>query len=221
MRHLALSLIAFAFPLVLPGALPAQQPKPKPAEADMTPPKAPAPEPVERPEVQKEIDQLRRDYNLYKEGVVRFAETTDYMVKRMKSNEEMFLRAQVDRDSRAAKAKDIVERAKLLQLLEQRLVQYEKNPDPTWTPELLWRTAVIYQEIAEELNTFYINQDEKTGKDVYEEEYQQIMAKARELAKGTVRPAEADLGMEFYHKKAEGNLRKLVEIGRASWRERV
>ncbi len=211
MRHLALSLIAFAFPLVLPGALPAQQPKPKPAEADMTPPKAPAPEPVERPEVQKEIDQLRRDYNLYKEGVVRFAETTDYMVKRMKSNEEMFLRAQVDRDSRAAKAKDIVERAKLLQLLEQRLVQYEKNPDPTWTPELLWRTAVIYQEIAEELNTFYINQDEKTGKDVYEEEYQQIMAKARELAKGTVRPAEADLGMEFYHKKAEGNLRKLVE----------
>jgi hypothetical protein len=211
MRHALIPcLVAVGSIFLLPRPVMAQQPKPAPS---MAPEKAPekAPEPQERPEIQKEIDQLRNDYKLYKEGIVRFAETTDYLVRRLKSNEEKFLRAEVDRDSRTARAKDIVERAKLLQLLEQRLAQYEKNPDPTWTPELLWRTAVIYQEIAEELFLYYINQDEKTGKDVYEEEYRAIMAKAHELAKGTVRPAEADLGMDHYHKKAEGNLRKLVE----------
>ncbi|PKN25425.1 MAG: hypothetical protein CVU65_08835 [Deltaproteobacteria bacterium HGW-Deltaproteobacteria-22] len=202
-------LLALVSLLALPQVATAQ---PKPAAPVKAADPKPAPEVREKPEVQKEIDALRNDYRLYKEGIVRFAETTDYMVKRLKSNEEMFLRAQVDRDSRTAKAKDIVERAKLLQLLEQRLAVYEKNPDPTWTPELLWRTAVIYQEIAEELFLYYINRDEKTGKDVYEEEYQNIMVRARELAKGTVRPAEADLGMDFYHKKAEGNLRKLVTL---------
>lgn len=195
--------------VVFPFWVSAQNP---PKKEEKTSPKEVALEVREKPEIQKEIDLLRRDYRLYKEGIVRFAETTDYMVQRLKNNDEMFLRSEVDRDSRMAKAKDIVERAKLLQLLEQKLQQYEKNPDPMWTPELLWRTAVIYQEIAEELFLYFVRRDDKSGKDVYEDEYNVIMAKARELAKGAVRPAETDFGVDYYHHKAEANLRKLVTL---------
>ncbi len=203
------SFLAAILICAVPAGVLAQNP---PKKDEKTPAKdaAPAVEAREKPAIQKEIDLLRRDYLLYREGIVRFAETTDYLVQRLKGNDEMFLRAEVDRDSRVAKARDIVERAKLLRLLEQKLEQYEKNPDPMWTPELLWRTAVIYQEIAEELFLYFVRRDEKTGKDVYEEEYNLIMAKARELAQGSVRPAEADFGVDFYHRKAEANLRKLV-----------
>lgn len=197
---------AIWFCTVFPFLANAQNPPAKPEK----PPRETAPEVREKPEIQKEIDLLRKDYRLYKEGIIRFAETTDYMVQRLKGNDEMFLRAEVDRESRVAKARDILERAKLLQLLEQKLQQYEKTPDPLWTPELLWRTAVIYQEIAEELFLYFVRRDEKSGKDVYEEEYNSIMAKARELAQGSVRPAETDFGVDYYHRKAEANLRKLV-----------
>ncbi len=203
--------IVFLFSGLLFGpSLVMAQAKPKKPEPEKEPEKAEIPQKTENPLVQKEIDALRRDYLLYKEGIIRFSETADYLVRRQKSNEEKFQRAQVDQESRLAKARDIVERAKLLRLLEQRLDKYEKNPDPTWTPELLWRTAVIYQEIAEELFLYYISNDEATGKEIYDEEYQDILKRAHELAKGTVRPAEADMGIDFFRKKSEENLRKLV-----------
>jgi hypothetical protein len=161
--------------------------------------------------IEKEIENLRKDYAFYKQGVSSLNKIVSYMVKRGKRNERVALEKKIAGETKKAKIKDIIERAKLLILLEQRLKKYKNKPDSLWTPELLWRTAVLYHEIAEERSLWVENEDENTGKILsYEEEYQAILNSAYKLSKGAIRPADTSLGINYYRKKSEANLRMLI-----------
>ncbi|MBU1239975.1 hypothetical protein KJ865_09715, partial [Myxococcota bacterium] len=166
----------------------------------------------ENQQIQKEITELRKDYSTFKEGVIALSRTTNYLIKRLKINERAGLEKQIAKDIKDSKVKDIIERAKLLLLLEQRLRKYQKTPDPLWTPELLWRTAVIYHEIAEEREIWVAKEDEKSGKILsYDEEYQDILNSAYKLSKGVIRPADTSLGVNHFRRKAEQHLKELID----------
>ncbi|MDA3862644.1 MAG: hypothetical protein PF689_02120 [Deltaproteobacteria bacterium] len=161
--------------------------------------------------ISKAIKNLRDDYKFFKQGVLNFNNTTEYLVKRSRRNERIFLEEKLEAKTEKAKVKDIIERAKLLKLLEEKLKKYSKSKDPLWVPEILWRTGVLYHEIAEELNLWVFNEDEETGKvKKFDPEYEKILQKAYKLGKGAIRPADTTLGVNHYRKKAADNLKRLV-----------
>ncbi len=161
--------------------------------------------------IKKEIKSLRKDYQTFLQGVKALSKTTSYMVKRLKRNERVALERKISKETKSSKIQDIIERAKLLRLLEQRLKQYQASPDPLWTPELLWRTAVLYHEIAEEREIWVVREDEASGKILtYDGEYQEILNQAYKLSKGVIRPADTSLGVNYFRRKAEANLKELI-----------
>ncbi|MBU1222165.1 hypothetical protein KKF34_09750 [Myxococcota bacterium] len=162
-------------------------------------------------ELDSEIKEIRKDYKLFRDSIKANDKFTTYLIKRMKRNEEVALRTKLSVETKTAKVQDIIERTKLLKMLETRLGDYQKKKDPVWTPELLWRTAVIYHEIAEELFLWASKEDENTGKILeFEEEYKETLTSAEKLSGGTVRMADSTLGVDYYRKKSEENLRRLI-----------
>ncbi|MBN2723848.1 MAG: tetratricopeptide repeat protein [Deltaproteobacteria bacterium] len=165
----------------------------------------------ETTDIVKEINDLRKDYKTFRKAIRFNSDFTTYMIKRTRRNEEVALRSKLSKDTKSAKVQDMIERAKLLKMLETRLSEFEKLKDPMWTPELLWRTAVIYHEIAEELFLRSEKEDEKTGKILeFDEDYRDTLEAAHKLSNGVVRVADSTLGVDFYRKKSEQNLRKLI-----------
>jgi hypothetical protein len=69
--------------------------------------------------IYKAIKNLRDDYKFFKQGVLNFNNTTEYLVKRSRRNERIFLEEKLEAKTEKAKVKDIIERAKLFKLLEE------------------------------------------------------------------------------------------------------